>query len=115
MTQDFTLWKHQVSRAIGRLCDIEFQASGCFVGQERNGAGLREALSSLYVESQFGQFLSFGAWRQAGLDEATGQELDALRRQLDAYDEPDSDAAILADPNWEAIVVRVKKVLLLLN
>jgi len=94
MTQDFTLWKHQVRLAIGALCAFA----------PPTGPGFRHALQDLYVEGHFTEFMAFQGWRQAGLSEAAGQALHNLQLQLDAYDEPDTDAAILADPHWWAIL-----------
>lgn len=91
MTQDFSLWKYQVRQALAYLCDLS------------SGPGFRAALLGLYVESHFAEFVAYQGWRQAGLDKATSQALQELQRQLDAYDEPDTDAAILADPRWWAI------------
>ena len=34
---------------------------------------------------------------------------------LDAYDEPDTDASILADPGWHTILAQAKKVMGLLE
>ncbi|WP_460547216.1 hypothetical protein [Hymenobacter daeguensis] len=102
MTWDFRLWKHQVRLALGKLCALDFPRGAC--GAEANDAGFRAAIRELYVESHFTEFLACEAWRQAGLDETTGRALFALQHQLNAYDEPDTDAAIVADPAWWAIL-----------
>ncbi|MBF9223016.1 hypothetical protein [Hymenobacter ruricola] len=96
MTQDFTLWKHQVRRAIAGLCAFAPPA----------GPGFHAALQHLYAESHFAEFMAFQGWRQAGLTEEAGRALRTLQAQLDAYDEPDTDVAILADPCWWAILGR---------
>jgi hypothetical protein len=57
----------------------------------------------LYHECRFPAFVALEAWRQAGLDAAAGAELVAFQHRLDAYDEPDTDAELAADPRWHAI------------
>jgi len=92
MSDEYALWKLELRRAICNLCAIEFQQSGCWIGASSAGATFREAMSRLYDASQFVEFLTYQAWRQAGLDDAAGDELNELRLLLDAYDEPDTDA-----------------------
>ena len=100
MSQDFHLWKRQVRRAIASLCTFEVGR-----GPDRlTNAGFHTAMHRLYVEGHFTDFLSYQAWRQAGVGETAGRALKELQRELDAYDEPDTDVAILADPTWWAIM-----------
>ena len=110
-----TAWKAQVGQAIAGLSEIEYQLSGCVAGEDHNGAGFKQALDFLYAESHFPQFLSLEAWRQAGLTDRAGSELETLRQQIDAYDEPDSDTAMMADPAWGAILFQAHKALRLLE
>lgn len=72
-------------------------------------------MRELYVESHFTEFLSCEAWRQAGVDKATGEALFALQQLLNAYDEPETDAAILADPAWWAIMGQASRLATLLG
>ncbi|MDO7849948.1 hypothetical protein Q5H92_26550 [Hymenobacter sp. M29] len=94
MTQDFSLWKHQVRQAIRGLSTFE----------PPFGQGFRAALHALYIESHFVEFMAAQGWRQAGLGEEAGAVLLNLQTQLNDYDEPDTDVAVLADPRWWAIL-----------
>jgi len=112
MSQDFQLWKHQVRHALRSLCTLDFHRAA---GEKGADAGFRSAMQALYVESHFTEFLACEAWRQAGLNEAAGQALQVLQHQLDAYDEPATDAAIVMDPSWWAIVGQAALVVTLLS
>lgn len=94
MTQDFNLWKHQVRHAIRGLSAFEPPV----------GRGFGAALHALYIESHFAEFMATQGWRQAGLGEEAAAVLRTLQTQLDAYDEPDTDLAVLSDPRWWAIL-----------
>lgn len=102
MSQNFSLWKHQVRHALEGLCAVKPLPPA--PEPAGGNASFATAMHTLYVESHFAEFVSFDAWRQAGLDETTGTTLKLLQEQLDDYDEPDTDAAILADPTWWAIL-----------
>jgi hypothetical protein len=102
MSQDFALWKRQIRVALDRLCALDFPRG---VPQaQATDAGFRAVMHGLYMESHFAEFMACQAWRQAGLPPATGEALHTLQRHLDAYDEPATDAAILADPAWWAVL-----------
>jgi hypothetical protein len=111
MSQDFQLWKHQVRQALHELCALDFHRA---TGAMSSDAAFRSAMQALYIGSHFSEFLSCQAWRQAGVNETTSSALHALQRQLDAYDEPATDAAIVLDPNWWAIVGQAALVVTLL-
>ncbi|HEX8326625.1 MAG TPA: hypothetical protein VF629_03715 [Hymenobacter sp.] len=101
MSNEYALWKQDLRRAVGGLCDLLFPVGA-------GGAGAAEpsflqALRYLYQECRFPAFVALEAWRQAGLNAAAGAELAAFMHRLDAYDEPDSDDALWADPRWLAI------------
>ena len=115
MTQDFTLWKHQIRRAIEGLYAPALCSGARSPAMESDDATFHQAMHALYGESHFQEFLSCQAWRQAGLNEATGHALQALQQQLDAYDEPDSDAAIAGDPVWWAIQIQAQTAVALLG
>ena len=109
MTQEFLLWKRQISQAIVGLCNIEFHQSGG-PGAKTDGTSFREAMNRLYADSHFAHFVSYHAWRQAGLNDAVGAELLLLQQQLDSFDEPEDDAAIQHDPYWASIIEQAQKV-----
>jgi hypothetical protein len=111
MSQDFMLWKHQVRQALSRLCSLDFHRTA---GATASDAGFRAALQGLYMDGHFTEFLACEAWRQAGVDEAGGHALQVLQRQLDAYDEPATDAAIMLDPEWWAIAGQAARVVTLM-
>ena len=111
MSQDFRLWKHEVRRALRGLCALDFHRAP---GGNDSDAGFRSAMQTLYGESHFTEFLACDAWRQAGLSEATGRALQQLQQQLNAYDEPATDAAIVTDPGWWAIVGQAALIVALL-
>ena len=100
MTRDFSLWKRTVQQAIVGLYTFEVSDDPA----QPATAGFQTALGRLYGEGLFTEFLSYQAWRQAGLDDVASEALETLRRELDAYDEPDRDEAIMADPTWWAIM-----------
>ena len=108
---NFILWKTQIVQAIEGLNTIGYQ----FAGGWYDNANFRAAIQRLYVDANFSEFLSYQAWRQVGVGEALGNKLESLRHQLDLYDEPDSDAAVLADPIWQAIQVHGREVAFLLR
>jgi hypothetical protein len=114
-TGDFNLWKSQVCRAIAGLCEIENRPGGGLREAIDGASDFHQALNRLYADSHFTEFLSWQAWRQAGLDESVGQELLTLQQLLDAYDEPASDAAVLLDPKWWVIMGQAKTVVALLT
>jgi hypothetical protein len=113
MSQNFLLWKHQVHVALVKLCALDFPRG--VPAAEATDAGFRAAMQELYIESHFSEFLAGDAWRQAGLSQATGAALHTLQRQLDAYDEPSTDAAIVADPAWWAVLGQALLVIELLS
>lgn len=113
MSQDFMLWKHQVYVALSQLCALDFPRG--VHGAEANDAGFRAVMQCLYNESHFTEFLACQAWRQAGLNETIGEALQTLQHCLNAYDEPETDAAILADPAWWVILGQASRVLKLLS
>ena len=104
MLNEYALWKQELRRAIGCLREIEFKTSACWEGAEVSGSTFHRAINHLYQECKFPAFLSLQAWQQAGLDAKAGAELQAFKALLDAYDEPETDAAILADPHWHLIL-----------
>jgi hypothetical protein len=101
MSQNFSLWKYQIRNALNRLCAVDFHQAA---GAQASDAGFRAAMQGLYIESHFTEFLACEAWRQAGLNDDAGKALQVLQHQLDTYDEPATDAAIVMDPGWWAIV-----------
>jgi hypothetical protein len=113
MRQDFTLWKHQIRMALRRLGALDFPRG--VPSQQATDAGFRTAMWGLYNESHFSEFLACQAWRQAGLSPATGAALLSLQQQLDAYDEPDTDVAIVADPAWWVVLGQILRVVDLLR
>jgi hypothetical protein len=113
MSQDFVLWKRQIRAALRQLCALDFPR-GVSAAQATD-AGFRAVMESLYQESGFTEFMACQAWRQAGLPKATGEAMQALQRQLDAYDEPETDVAIVADPAWWAILGQAIVVIELLS
>ena len=113
MSRDFMLWKHQIRLALSRLCALDFPRGSH--GAEANDAGFRAAIRQLYIESHFTEFLACEAWRQAGLEEPVGKALYTFQQCLNAYDEPETDAAIVADPAWWAILGQASQLVKLLS
>jgi hypothetical protein len=105
LTHDFSLWKDQVRQAI----------DGLYSFAPPVGPGFHAALRRLYTECHFAEFIACQGWRRAGLDERSGAALQALQAQLDAYDEPDTDVAIWADPQWWGILGQAMQVAALLG
>ena len=113
MSQDFTLWKHQIRVALHQMCALDFPRGVPAV--QATDAGFRSIMEGLYQESHFNEFMACQAWRQAGLPNATGAALQVLQQQLDAYDEPETDMAIVADPAWWVILGQASLVVNLLS
>ena len=108
MTSDFILWQQQVRRALQAMR---------LVGRTRAGhaPSFKQAMQTLYSESQFSAFVNSHAWEQAGLGDKTGNALQQLQQQLDLFEEPDTDDALVFDPDWQRILAQVVVVTLLLQ
>lgn len=67
-----------------------------------------ETYCTLYSDCFPHEFLALNdtIWQQLGLTARIRQEVEALRQMMDTYAEPltDTDAGILADPKWHAVV-----------
>jgi hypothetical protein len=111
MSNEYALWKQDLRRAIGGLRELTVQAGA---GGEAAGSSFQQAMNYLYQACQFPAFVALDAWRQAGLDAVAGAELVDFKHRLDAYDEPESDAAILADPHWHDLLRQAVRVQALL-
>jgi hypothetical protein len=74
-----------------------------------------QALDALYKQARFVESLSYQAWQQVVLSADAGGELAALRAQIDAYDEPDTDVDIVCDPAQQGIVQHEKNAVVLLK
>jgi hypothetical protein len=112
MLNEYTLWKQQLHQAILCLHHINALNSPCW--QKTEGPVFQHAMKHLYQECQFSNFLTLQAWRQAGLDTAASAELRTFKYMLDAYDEPETDAAVMADRRWQAILQHATRVAALL-
>lgn len=106
MTGDFILWQQQVRRALQGLRRVGRAGTG-------QALSFRQAMQALYGESHFSAFVNSRAWEQAGLGNKTGAALQQLQQQLDLFEEPDTDDALLIDPDWQRIMAQVVVVLLL--
>jgi hypothetical protein len=115
MLNEYILWKSELRRAIDCLRAIEFQNSACWEGAKAGGASFHYAMTHLYGDCKFPDFLALEAWRQAGLSPQDGKALQDFKNHLDAYDEPETDAAILADPLWHAILKEAARIVSLLD
>lgn len=104
MSEEYVLWKHDLRHALRHLCRIDACLRRDASETESPGERFRTAMNVLYLECRFEQFFALRAWEQAGLDQEAGQQLQTLKSLIDAFDEPDSDAAIVAHPQWHAIV-----------
>lgn len=113
MLTDYDAWKRELRRAIAHLLALTFQPHKDPTHPQ--AATFHGALARLYEDSQFPQFLALGAWQQAGLSPVAGEALQVFKSLLDAYDEPDTDAEIRADPEWHTILQQGAQVLDLLD
>jgi hypothetical protein len=81
---------------------------------EKNDTGLissySELMSSLFDDFNFDDFVENGATK-IGLPNSLIIELSKLRELLNEYDEKDSDAEIINDPEWKKIVEQAKIVI----
>jgi hypothetical protein len=108
MTQEYALWKHDLRQALHQLRYIDFYLGSQREGGESYGAEFREAMNVIYADCRFEGFFALRAWEQAGLDEEAGRQLHGLKELIDAFDEPDTDAAILAHPQWHRILQQAR-------
>ncbi|OGX87160.1 hypothetical protein BEN47_11835 [Hymenobacter lapidarius] len=108
MSKEYTLWKSELREALCRLRHIDFHLGHGDVGPESHGDNFREALGLLYTDGRFEQFFALRARQQAGLSEETEQKLQELKALLDGFDEPDTDAGIMADPQWHRILQKAR-------
>jgi hypothetical protein len=104
MLDEFARWKVDLSQALRHLYFIEFYLGRGDRGTESYGARFRTAMHRLYHEGRFEQLFAVHTWQHAGLDEESAQLLQGLKALVDAFEEPDTDAAILADPGWHRIL-----------
>lgn len=109
MSKEYALWKHDLRQALSHLRYINFYLGNGPDGAERSGAEFREAMTLLYSECQFESFFALRAWQQAGLDEEKGQQFEVLKTLIDGFDEPDTDANILAHPQWHKILQKARE------
>ncbi|HEX8506740.1 MAG TPA: hypothetical protein VF630_15355 [Hymenobacter sp.] len=109
MTEEYALWKHELRRALQQLWHINFYLGREQEGVEQHGDEFRDALRAMYTDCRFEQFFALRAWEQAGLSQEAGQQLQVLKNLMDTFDEPDTDAAILAHPQWHRILQQARR------
>lgn len=108
MSEEYALWKHDLRQALHHLCYIDFYLGSGHRGTEHYGAGFRAAMNVIYTDCRFEEMFALRAWEQAGLEEEAGRQLQWLKNLIDAFDEPDTDAAILAHPHWHRILQQAR-------
>ncbi|MBC6608922.1 hypothetical protein H8B13_19025 [Hymenobacter sp. BT188] len=106
--REYTFWKQQIYAALGDIADPTYQHR-VWLGTGSEVDSFSETYCRLYDDAFFPKFLT---WEQhMGMSPASLQELQTLDRQIKAYAEPDTEAAILADPEWQAIVRQAQLIL----
>ncbi|MBO2009598.1 hypothetical protein [Hymenobacter negativus] len=111
MNGEFFLWQQQVRKA---LQGLRYVGRGYLAKPTSPPPTFQEAMLVLYNDSRFSKFIASRAWQQAGLDNRAERELLKLQQQLDAFDEPDVDGELDANPAWQIILLQVKVVTALL-
>jgi len=111
LTGDFYLWKRQVRQALRELSLIGCKDSSLASYQVPSFV---QSMHKLYGECQFSIFVSSRAWQQVGLDGRAGQELQLLQRQLNAFDEPETDDLLATNTQWQLILAQALLVMMLL-
>lgn len=109
---EYLRWKKRVYQAIEDVSNLALQhRAWSTIGPEVSS--FVEIYCTLYDDCAFAKFLALDAivWQQLGLSAQTRQEMETLRHLMDAYQEPDTHAAILADPEWQAVVKQAQRVL----
>jgi hypothetical protein len=108
------LWKSRVYQALKDVSDLAFQQRAWLTGRPEVSSFV-ETYCSLYDDCCFLAFLALNdtVWQQLGLTEHIREEMKVLHQMLAAYKEPatSTDAAILADPAWHAVVKQAQRVL----
>ncbi|GAB3833364.1 hypothetical protein [Hymenobacter jeollabukensis] len=107
---DLTSWTERVVAAIGDVADLVFQQRA-WLGTGPEISSFVETYCTLYDDNAFAAFLAQQAWPQTGLAPAVRQEMILLDQLLRAYQEPGSDAEILADPRWREVAHQAQRVL----
>ncbi len=98
----------QIYAAIRDIADLAFQHRA-WLGTGPEVSSFSETYCTLYDDAFFTKFLTWE--RHVDVSPASLQEMETLRRLIDAYGEPDTPAAILADPHWQAIVRQAQLIL----
>ena len=105
------VWANRVVAAIGRIADPAFQQRA-WLGHGPEVASFLETYNTLYDQA-FEDFLvqPEPEWEQTGLPHAVRREMIRLDQLLEAYQVAGSDADILADAAWHAVVHQAQRVL----
>lgn len=101
-----------IYRMIVELADLSLQRKLWL--NENNDTGLissyAELMSSLFDDFGFDDFVEKGATK-LGLSNSLILELSKLRELLNNYEEKESDAEIISDPEWKKIVEQAEMVI----
>ncbi|SFQ83429.1 hypothetical protein [Hymenobacter arizonensis] len=111
---DFTLWKRKVLDAIQDLADLGYQKRAWLGGGEEV-ASFVETVAALLDDSFFDQFLDEAPRSQTQLDDDSWAAMDQLRKLIYAYEEAETDDAILKDPKWHEVVKQAREVMSLVG
>jgi len=105
-----TSWTKRVVAAIKDVADTSFQQRA-WLGAGPEMSSFVETCCTLYDDNGFDTFLAQPEWAQTGLKNAVRQEMVLLDQLFRAYQEPGSDAEILADPKWQEVVQQAQRVI----
>lgn len=103
-------WTTRIVAAIQDVADMSFQQRA-WLGAGPEVSSFVETYCTLYDDNEFDAFLAQSAWEQTGLNEVVRQEMRRLDQLFQAYQEPGSDAEILADPKWQEVAQQAQQVL----
>lgn len=103
-------WTNRVVAAIEDVADTAFQQRA-WLGAGPEMSSFVETYCTLYDDNNFDTFLTQPEWAQTGLSNAVRQEMVRLDQLFQAYQEPGSDAEILADPKWHEVAQQAQQVL----
>lgn len=104
-------WAKRVVSAIEEIADVAFQQRA-WLTTGHEVSSFQETYCTLY-DNAFADFLvqPEPEWKQTGLPHAVRREMMQLDQLLEAYQVAGSDADILADAAWHAVVHQAQRVL----
>lgn len=104
---DYAQWNRKIYNSIRNIADLDFQKRA-WLGGGSEVSSYVETIASLLDDSFFDEYLDKVPRSETRLDDDSWAAMDKLRKLVYAYQELETDAAILEDPRWHDIVDQAK-------